>query len=182
MRRALGRIDAGGDRSATTALLEGDLQLGEVRSGELFGWLLPCDGTFSRTRSFRNANPGPFHAAGDQPGSYDLHLQFVRGAASLWIDERLQLAAGENTWTCAFETGELVIANALESAANLELRCDLGGSRRVSLTLQLAPGSEQRLSGVPAGKWLRWESRGRVLHAEDAVVVQAGGSARYTAR
>jgi hypothetical protein len=181
-------------RAGESTQVEFDLRVKAVLGGacELPGWekaecrgsLEAIGGTLSRTARFESVNPGSLRAVVDQPGTYRLRVTLLGAdrTCNLGILEDMRLEAGENPWRIEQALGELVLVNALEAERWATLRCELGGTRSVSLSVKLAAHEERRFSGLPVGKWLLLKTDDGAVREDTSVEVVPTGAARLELR
>jgi hypothetical protein len=162
------------------AFLSGGVDLAGWEEAECWGSLQPIAPTFSRIKKFDSIQTGVLHAQVDQPGEYALRFVLIAKdrSCNLGFVERLRLESGENRWTLEGGFGALVLVNALDAETKATLLCDLGGSRRASLSVKLGPHAELKVAALPAGTWNLAQKPGDTGREPASVQVEAGASAR----
>jgi hypothetical protein len=141
-------------------------------------WLEPRGSTFARAVQATSADSKHLRISAEQPGDYDFLIsgRGSGGSYTLWIQDRVRLVAGGNSWKFADPTGELALTNKKDETAYAQLECELGGARRGGVTAELAPHKELRLI-LPLGRWARLRSDGeRMIEVGSADITRTGAA------
>jgi hypothetical protein len=140
--------------------------------------------TFSRRERLESIQPGSLRAVVDQPGNYRLRLTLLAadGRSNLGIAEDVRLESGENAWTFEYPFGELVLVNTLDVEQWATLRCDLEGTRRSTISVNLVAHESHQVTGLPVARWVQLKRVDGIEREGESIELVRGSSVRMELR